>query len=129
MTLYPEHYKGAESEHIAAAYYLSKARQVYWPAVQQGCIDFIVEDQSQFRRVQVKTATWMKSGTGMYLQCRTRLTNKYQAFTCSDLYDILFVVGPDGELWEIPAEKIQSSNLSLKRSSGKSCEWDDYRVN
>lgn len=123
-----EHYIGAKNEYLAASYYLGKGYQVYWPSMQQGSVDFVVEVQNNLFKVQVKTATWVKSGNGLYLQCRTRLTNKYQGFTASDLYDTLFIVGPDEQYWEIPSGLITSSNLSLKRSSGRPTKWDAFQT-
>lgn len=123
------HYVGAKNEYLAASYYLNKGHQVYWPSVQQEAVDFVVDLDGVLMKVQVKTATWIESGGKKYLQCRTRLTNKRQGFTPSELYDILFVVGPEGEMWEIDPGLVFSSNLSLKKSSGKPSEWDNYRVN
>ena len=118
--LYPEHFKGAVSELKAAQWFLEKGMQVYMPVVQQSCVDFIV-DLEGFKRVQVKTATINRSGKNEYLQVRTQLTNKYQKFKPSELYDLLVVVYED-ELWVIDAGIINSSNLSLRNK-----KWDWYK--
>lgn len=107
------HYIGAANEHLAATYFLAQKHQVYWPAMQQGAVDFVVFINGVFKRVQVKTATWNKSGPYKYLQCRTRLTKTHQGFKPSELYDLLVIVAPDGRIWVIPAEIVDSSNVCL----------------
>lgn len=116
-----DHFKGAASELKAAEWFLSNNSQVYFPTVQQTAIDFVADYQG-FKSVQVKTATLNKSGGKSYLQCRTRLTNKYQDFKPSDLYDLLAVVY-NTELWIIPSKVIESSNISLWAP-----KWDIYKV-
>lgn len=126
--LRPEHYTGAVSEYLAAAHFLKKGHQVYWPAVQQGPVDFVVDLGGTLKRVQVKTATWIEAGGYRYLQCRTRVTNKRQSASPADLYDILVVVH-DASLWVIPAEEITSSNIGLDGTNPnyKRPKWDQYR--
>jgi hypothetical protein len=123
-----EHYTGAATEMRAAAFYLKQGYQVYFPVVKQSHVDFVIEKAGRFQRVQVKTATWVRSGKHSYLQARTRLTNKHQEKEPADIYD-LFVVVHGSNLWEIPAGEIDSSNLSLMRSSGSSLpiRWEPYR--
>lgn len=128
--LHKDHFTGAVSEHEAAAYYLKNGMQVYWPAVQQGHTDFVIELPASFKKVQVKTATWSGSGPHKYLQCRTRLAGASKGVHPKTLYDILFVVAPCGRKWEIPAELIDSSNIALETTgpkAGKS-RWNPYEV-
>jgi hypothetical protein len=124
----PEHYVGSMSEHLAAAWYLGRGYQVYWPAMQHSFVDFVVEKKRRLQKVQVKTATWSKSGRHAYLQCRTRLTNKSQILTPVEIYDVLVIIS-EKWVWEIPAELIVSSNLSLgtTRTAGVVSRWDKYR--
>ena len=129
-----DHMKGAVNEHRAAAHFLSKGKQVYWPACQQGVTDFVVEDEAGFHRVQVKTATWNRAaGPNHYLQCRTRLgsTKKYADPRPGDLYDIFFVVSND-TAWIIPAKEITSSNISLQvrepDGSVRDQLWSQYKT-
>lgn len=124
-----EHYLGARSELQAAAYYLSLNFNVYMPVMQHGPIDFVVDAETKLFKVQVKTATWVKSGTNWYLQCRTRLVNKYGNAAPHELYDILFVVYED-RMWEIPASLITSTNLCLDGSNPQYATrtWDPYIV-
>lgn len=84
-----------------------------------------------FVRVQVKVATWIKAGRHRYLQCRTRLTKKYQSIQPADLYDLLVVVAPDGRLWAIPAPAIKSSNLCIDGTGPKNAQrssWFKYQI-
>lgn len=123
---------GASNEHLAAAYFLRRGVQVYWPATQQDCTDFLISHGKDFKRVQVKTASWSTDPNGRgYLQCRTRLTNKYQGVAPSDLYDIFFIVsGVRG--WIIPAAKIDSSNLCLDalkpKNKTRKRKWGQFEV-
>lgn len=120
------HYTGAASEHYAAAYYLNKEYQVYWPSCQQSNIDFVVEKHGVFKKVQVKTATWNKAGPYYYLQCRTRTGNTSPEH---HMFDVLFVVH-ETSAWEIPGEAIDTTNLSLKGTHPDygGTRWDDYQV-
>lgn len=120
------HYKGAASELIAASHYLSRGHQVYWPAVQQSYIDFIVDLNGELKKVQVKTTSW----NGDHLQCHTTSTNKYH-LKASEKYDILFIVSDVG-MWEIPADLINSSSLGLANRTGdyrpRGIDWSRYRI-
>lgn len=121
-----EHYLGAKNELRAAAWYLGKGYQVYFPVVQQGGVDFIIHKGKTLKRVQVKTATWVSAPTkkaeGRYLQCRTH-TDKLDTIP----YDILFIIH-EQEVWLIPAKALDSSNLSLKHSRGSTVNrWNKYR--
>jgi hypothetical protein len=111
-----EHFLGAANELRAAAWFISQKYQVYFPVVQQGGVDFIIQKGTKLQRVQVKTATWVsaptKKGVGKYLQCRTH-TDKMDRIA----YDWLFIVY-QSEFWLIPAKALDSSNLSLKHSRG-----------
>lgn len=119
--LYPEHFKGAVSELKAAQWFLENNMQVYMPIVQQSCVDFVV-DYNGFKTVQVKTATINRCGNNEYLQVRTQLTNKYKDFKPKDLYDILVVIYKE-DIWIIPSDIIESSNLSMWNT-----KWKDYKV-
>ncbi|WP_325341632.1 group I intron-associated PD-(D/E)XK endonuclease [Xylophilus sp.] len=123
---------GAASEHIAAAWFLRRGQQVFWPACQQGAVDFVADFQAEgLKKVQVKTATWNRSSPPWaYLQCRTQLTNKGQALLPADLYDLLVIVAPDGRrLWSIPAPLIKSTNLCLDgtRPGRKPSPWAAFQ--
>jgi hypothetical protein len=119
--LYPEHFVGAVSELKAAQWFLQNNIQVYMPVVQQSCVDFVV-DWNGLTTVQVKTATINTSGNREYLQVRTQLTNKYKDFKPKDLYDVLVVIYKE-DIWVIPSDVIESSNLSMWN-----IKWKQYKV-
>ena len=112
--LTPEHYLGASNEYLAASYFLRNGYQVFFPAVQQGWIDFVIYDGEKFQKVQVKTATWNRSsGAHWYLQCRVRFHAKYDDVLPSAAYDILCVLHEEG-IWVIPSHEVDyTSNLCL----------------
>lgn len=113
------HHTGAASELKAAAWFIEHGCQVYFPVIQQGAIDFVVEDTSGgLCKIQVKTATWNISGNNRYLQVRTTSTNKQKVKPSDRVYDLLVVIHEDC-VWVIPAEEVHSSNLSMKN-------WSNY---
>ena len=111
---------------FAASVFLSRGYQVYFPSAQQSWVDFIVEKDGVFQKVQVKTAWWNTVGKNSYLQCRIRSTNKYYE---AGVFDILCIVH-EGTVWLIPADKVQSSNISLAgtHEKYKGSEWDIYKL-
>ena len=121
------HYTGCASELKAAAYFLEQGYQVFMPTIQQGHIDFVILTEDGFKAVQVKTATWQKSGPNKYLQVRTQLTNKYKHLKPKDLYDILFCI-KGNDAWIIPAESINSTNLSLQNTGRNKVQWGEFKI-
>lgn len=102
--IFPAHSKGAATEYLAAAHYLALGLQVYWPSVQQGVVDFAIRRGGRYLGVQVKTAFRPKGC--VYLQARLARqvgAGPQIATPHSDDYDLLFVLGPRGHRWEIPA--------------------------
>lgn len=125
------HIKGGLNELTAACWFIGEGYQVYWPHVKQGAVDFIAETSGKLIRVQVKGAFWNKnSGRYMYLQCRTRTTSPYFQHQPTDGNYDLFVPVFGDEIWVIPADKITSSNISLRSTSPnyRGSEWDVYKV-
>ena len=113
----------------AATHYLRLGYLVFWPAVRAGPVDFVVDKLREgLFRVQVKTATWITSGTYRYLQARTRSSSP-NITPQSGHYDTVFVVHGE-EMWEIPAKNINSSNICLRGSRpGRPTEaWDGFKV-
>lgn len=128
IRLLDTHSKGAANELKAASYYLDNGFQAYFPVVQQGKVDFVIEKDNQLRRVQVKTASWNKANNHSYLQCRTRTTNKFQREPKDNDYDLLVIVFEE-EIWEIPAPEINSSNLCFRTTfKAKKYVWDKFKV-
>lgn len=124
--MYKEHFLGASNELFVARYFLSKGYQVYFPVVQQGQVDLVVDQDKTLIRVQVKTATPNKSDGRYYLQCRTQSTNTIKTEP-HKLYELLAVVY-GSELWLIPASEIHSSNISLRTEKKKSEQWEKYYI-
>ena len=124
LRLEQRHYRGAASETIASYWFLRQGYQVYQPVIQQSCVDFVVYKDGEYQAVQVKTASWSRTGNHQYLQCRTASTNKY----AEGEYDLLAVV-KEPFIWLIPKQEIESTNLSLMRSSGTPTPWDGHRFN
>lgn len=124
-TLTEAHSKGAANEHIAAAWYLQRGCQVYWPAVPSGPVDFVVGIEGKLVSVQVKSATWNANYNQRYLQCRACKTGTRP----QDLYDVLVVVG-DGDIWQIPASAITSPGGVVLRSTNPNyvSPLDKYRL-
>ena len=133
LGLHKDHFTGSASELKGMLYYVHQGYQVYQPLIQQSCVDFIVEKDSTFLKIQVKTARWSYSGVNNhgYLQCRTSgYTQKGQKPW--DLYDVLCVVF-ENRLWIIPSDIIDSTNLCLDRThinpnKSKNYKWDDYEI-
>lgn len=123
-----EHILGAANELRAAEWFVTRGYQVYFPVIQSGPVDFVVEKARKFQRVQVKTASWNMSGPTRYLQVRTRRGHsKNHSRLQKSEYDLLFVVGGE-KMWLIPSDKIDSSNLSLlhSRFKGPPNKWNKY---
>lgn len=126
------HFTGASSELVAAAWFLAQGKAVYFPAIQQCIHDFVVLDAGVFVTVQVKTATLNRSGRNGYIQCRTRLTNRYQKhLKPADIADIWVIVYRES-LWVIPGREIDTSNLCLGCDRGlttkRHWKWEAFRV-
>ena len=121
--LHKNHYKGASNELKSQQFFLDKGCQVYTPIVQQSHVDFVVSINNELKKIQVKTAWYIKSGNYKYLQCRINTTNKYKT-SIEESYDYLFIVYND-EYWLIPSKEIKSSNISLKNNNKNNKEEDN----
>lgn len=117
------HTKGAANELRVAEWFVRQGHQTYWPTIQQGGIDMIVDIHGQLYRVQVKSASWVKSADHYYLQCKMPIARSREK-----LHDLLVIVHEE-ELWVIPSSQIDSSNLSLRhdRKRGVANRWSTYR--
>lgn len=131
------HLTGPASEYTAAAHFLAQGHQVWWPASKQSRADFVVEMGGNFNKVQVKTASWSKSGKYKYLQCRLQrdTRNPYGgSFYRPEDFDLLVIVR-DSRIWLVPHDKIagktslclQTDNPKPQRSS-RSYNPDDWVV-
>lgn len=89
------HIRGAVSEYRAASWYIERGFNVYWPAVHAGEVDFLIEKDGKYQRVQVKSAGW----DGAYL--RAVIHSKRSGGYTADSFDLLVIVYEE-RLWEIP---------------------------
>ncbi len=105
---------------------------MYWPAVQQSHVDFVVDVAGALRRVQVKTGTWSKTGKHKYLQARLipcGVRKHAGVFDPTVLYDVLVLITDVG-WWIIPSNVIDTTNISLASTGPKEYRrWDAYKVN
>ncbi len=68
---------GAAAELFVAAAYAKQGYNILWPMITQSRYDFVAEDkEGRFIKVQVKKASWSKTGNYKYLQARISGKNK-----------------------------------------------------
>ena len=126
------HQLGAANELRAAAYFLEAGYNVYWPAVQQSLVDFVIEKDGFYQRVQVKSATWNRGTRATYLRIpiKTSKTSPYQP----DSFDLLIGVHRN-TLWIIPWEEVADRGSLLLLKEGfpewkqKGFDAASYEVN
>jgi hypothetical protein len=71
------HRNGAVAELFVAAAYAKQGYNILWPMLTQSRYDFVAEDkEGRFIKVQVKKASWSKTGPYKYLQVRITGKNK-----------------------------------------------------
>lgn len=71
------HKNGAAAELYVAAKLTEQGYNVLWTLTTQSRYDIVTEDaEGVFRRIQIKKASWSKSGTFKYLQARLSGKNK-----------------------------------------------------
>lgn len=71
------HRNGAIAELFVAAAYAKQGYNILWPMITQSRYDFVAEDsEGRFLKVQVKKASWSKTGPYKYLQARITGKNK-----------------------------------------------------
>lgn len=125
------HYKGASNELKAAAYFLSQGHQVFFPMMQQGVVDFVIDSPDGLKRVQVKTAS-LNTGfsTYDYIQCRLARGSNDPRYS-SDAFDLLVVIYED-RMWVIPWSEISSTNICLSSTNPQYAprgrDYSEYEV-
>ncbi|AHB30138.1 hypothetical protein phiIBBPAA2_0037A [Pseudomonas phage phiIBB-PAA2] len=98
-----KHKVGAISEARAKLMYLKRGWEVYSPDMPQSRCDFIVDSGKGLFKVQVKTASWCK--TGKFNHCQIRLVNRNGNPYEREDFDLLVVVDADC-IYEIPHDDI-----------------------
>jgi hypothetical protein len=110
-------YSGSAIEYQAASYFLSHGYQVYWPSMQQGPVDMVVEFPEGLRKVQVKKAAWSRPGSkspNSYLKCSISGRNN-RLYRLGD-WDDLFVFSQDGRVWRVPFDQLPAlTSLTLDK--------------
>ncbi len=88
------HRNGAVAELFVAAEMAKQGYNILWPMLTQSRYDILLEDPSEgrFIKVQVKKATWSKTGNYEYLQARLTGKNKLTstAYKASDVDEFAF---------------------------------------
>ena len=114
------HVKGINSELKAMSYYNKLGYEIYTPLAAQSRADFVYDNGESLVKVQVKTATWSKSGEYSYLQCRLKSRNLYSTmYRDGDFDEIVFV--DEDRLWVAPWKDIQG-----KTSICLDCDSPNY---
>lgn len=99
---------GLAAELRVAAWYVDKGYEIFWPATTQSRCDFVAYHPAEklFRRVQVKKATWSKTGNYSYLQCRLENRNQYaRRYEPGDFHEIAFT-DDDNRIWIATFEQV-----------------------
>lgn len=127
------HRNGAVAELFVAAAYAKQGYNILWPMLTQSRYDFVAEDkEGRFLKVQVKKATWSKSGNYNYLQARisgkNKLTNTpykrgdIDEFAFTDMNDIW--AAHFDEVGDLTSVCLKSDNPSYKsQTKYKPINW------
>ena len=94
-----KHKTGVSTELYVAHLLAEKGYGVYFPFLTQSRHDLVVSFDNLFFKVQVKTATWSKTGPYQYLQCRLVSRNKYRRAYTEDDVDIFVFVDDTKRVW------------------------------
>lgn len=92
----PEHFKGAANELRAQTWFLEQGWQVYVPVITQSITDFVVDNEGELRRVQVKTAN-VVPGDNFIVQLRLN-DLKYADTWMFVVYETMMWLIPPGEI-------------------------------
>lgn len=117
------HRSGAAAELFVAAKLTEQGYNVLWPLTTQSRYDLVAEDnEGRFIKIQIKKATWSKTGKYEYLQARISGKNKqtntpYKAsdideFAFTDMKRIWFAVF--AEVGNLTSVCLDSTNPNYK---------------
>jgi hypothetical protein len=87
------HRSGAAAEMFVAAKLTEQGYNVLWPLMTQSRYDLVAEDcEGRFLKIQVKKASWSKTGNYKYLQARITGKNKQTntPYKASDIDEFAF---------------------------------------
>lgn len=103
------HRNGSIAELTAATFMVKKGYDVYFPITINPKADFIATKDDETLKVQVKKASWSKTGDFKYLQVRIlgKLKGDHQRIYKLNDFDVLMVVDSDTDrIWYIPVEEV-----------------------
>lgn len=103
-----QHQSGSAAELYVASRYIKMGYTVLWPLMTQTRYDFAVEKSGEFKRVQVKKATWSANPWHNYLQARISSRNKGSKpkYVEGEFEEYAFT-DDDGRLWIIPFDVLK----------------------
>ena len=118
-----QHRNGVKAELEAAIRFVDIGYEIYWPIHSQSRCDFIVSRYPDVWKIQVKKATWSKTGNHRYLQARlsTRNKNSRPKYTKED-FDYVVFVEESGMMWMASFREIEGMTSVCLTSSNP-----DYR--
>ena len=125
------HITGAVNELKVAEYFTSKGWGVFMPLMTQSASDMLVDNGTETRRIQVKSAHVMESGNYNNIQCRIQAGGKYRKYIAEDTWlaivhgDMMWIIPPN----EIPKKKsLYLLNAKAKTGKDKGYDPDKWRV-
>lgn len=104
--MHPNFNIGLSAELYVASWYADNGYTIYWPMSTQSRCDFLAERGSQFEKVQVKKATWSKTGSYEYLQCRLINRNKHSKWYEKGDFDVIVFVDDAHRMWRTTFEVV-----------------------
>lgn len=114
------HTTGVANEFRAASYFSKNGYDIYWPLGAQSRCDFVTERGGVFKKIQIKTATWSKTGDRKYLQCRLKSRNKLGKMYKDGDFDIIVFI--DGNRFWITSWDVVKGLVSVCLD----CDKEDY---
>lgn len=108
VSMNDKHMSGLAAEFQAAAYYVKQGYEIYWPMHSQSRADFLIHKDGEYKKIQVKKATWSQTGPYKYLQSRVSTRNKGSKplYEEGD-FDFIVFVEDEGRMWIMPFEVIK----------------------
>ena len=114
---------GQWGEHVAAAWFIKKGYDVYWPKSSANkSVDFIVEKDGETHRVQVKASTYMESGrTNRTPRPSVHVRNKGG-------FDYLFAIHVCGKARLYPVDALPKAKIVFPLGTGRPITKNIYDV-
>lgn len=103
----PAHKSGSLAEMKAATYMIEEGYDVFFPITMNPKTDFVAIKDGEVIRVQVKKASWSKSGNYNYLQCRLLGKDNgssQRVYKMNDFDELIIIEG--SWVWRVPVKDI-----------------------